>query len=272
MVAEASTQAPALTREQVREATWRDLLATALTVPGDTMGVYTRFHSYSMMNRTLLFMQGARGPCASYKRWRDLGRQVRKGEKGLAIVRPINVKVGEDDDGNDVRILKFKEVNGAFQYSQTDGEEIEMPEVPEWSVERMLGHLGIMQVVYDEVDGNTQGHSYGRKIAVSPVAVYPLKTTLHEASHVEHGHTTPDRLKEYLLHRDTFEFEAEGSAYLAMNELGMMTDEQANVSRGYLQSWLGDEKPSDASIRSVFTVADKLVRAGRMAIGEYVEL
>lgn len=268
-MAETVAQPPVITGNKLD---WAELLETAITVPGDTLGVYNRFHSYSFMNRVYLYIQGATSPVASYQRWKDMGRQVRRGEKGMTIVRPINVKVGEDDDGQDVRILRFKEVRGAFQYTQTEGEEIEMPEVPEWSVERMLGNLGITQVAYESIEGNSQGHSYDRNFALNPVAVYPLKTTLHEASHIEHGHTTPERLAEYALHRGQFEWEAEGSGYLALNEIGGMTDEQASVSRGYIQGYLQGERPSDASIRAVFTVADKLVKSGRLAIGEYVEL
>jgi hypothetical protein len=251
---------------------WPALLETALTIPGDTMGVYDRGHTYSFLNKVLLYSQNARGPVASYQGWQNMNRQVRRGEKGMTIIRPINVKVGEDNDGNDIRILRFKPVAGAFQFSQTDGEDIEWPEVPEWSLERALGNLGITQVPYEKVDVNTQGYSFDLNIAVSPIAAFPLKTALHEASHVQHGHTTPENLAEYETHRGRFEFEAEGSGYLALNEIGGITDDQASVSRGYIQGWMKGERPSDASIRSVFTVADKLVKAGRMAVGEMIEL
>lgn len=40
-----------------------------------------------------------------------------------------------------------------------------------------------------------------------------------ELSHIVHGHTTDEKLAEYCNHRGIFELEAEGSAYLIMNEL-----------------------------------------------------
>jgi hypothetical protein len=40
------------------------------------------------------------------------------------------------------------------------------------------------------INGNLQGYSFDRKFEVSPVAVYPMKTLLHELGHIVLGHTT----------------------------------------------------------------------------------
>src|ERR1700733_2888874 len=84
-------QATSRTRNP-REVDWTAVMEAALNSPGQLGSTYNRFHSYSMLNRVLLMMQGARGPAASYERWKGLGRQVMKGQRGYDIVRPILVK------------------------------------------------------------------------------------------------------------------------------------------------------------------------------------
>ena len=78
-------------------------------------------------------------------------------------------------------------------------------------------------------------------------------------------------IAEYEQHRGIFEFQAQGTAHLVMKELGRLTVEMATHSRGYIQSWMKGERPPDKSIREVFTATDKILRAGRLAIGEVIE-
>ena len=65
-----------------------ELLRSAVTEPGIISSAYRQFHAYSIGNRLLAWSQcQARGlqpgPLATYPRWRELGRQVRKGEKAI---------------------------------------------------------------------------------------------------------------------------------------------------------------------------------------------
>jgi hypothetical protein len=118
-------------------------------------------------------------------------------------------------------------------------------------------------VAFEHMDGNTAGYSYDRNVAVSPVAPYPFKTLIHEIAHIESGHTTEQMLGEYALHRGLFEFEAEGTAYLALHELGEDDKMDASESRAYIQTWLRGENPPDSSIKKVFKVTDTILRSGR---------
>jgi hypothetical protein len=61
------------------------------------------------------------------------------------------------------------------------------------------------------------------------------------------------------------EFQAEAAAYLVMNAVELLDDEPASHSRGYMRHWLGSEQPPDQANRQVFTAADRLLRAGRIA-------
>lgn len=53
-----------------------------------------------------------------------------------------------------------------------------------------------------------------------------------------------------------------------MNELGLMTDELATVSRGYVQWWLNNETPPEQEIRQIFRGADVILKAGRVTPSE----
>jgi hypothetical protein len=48
-----------------------------------------------------------------------------------------------------------------------------------------------------------------------------------------------------------------------MNELGMLDEHTAEVSRGYIRHWLSDEHPPDTAIQQVFTAVDRILKAGR---------
>ena len=63
-----------------------------------TMG---RFHHYSFNNILLILMQNAEAShVAGFRAWQGLGRQVKKGESGIAIVAPCRYKTKvENDDG-----------------------------------------------------------------------------------------------------------------------------------------------------------------------------
>jgi hypothetical protein len=241
----------------------QELLEGLLTLPGSTGETYRRFHNYSPRNIGFLALQGCPPePVATFKKWQELGRHVTKGQKAFSILRPIQVKI-EDEKTEEVKLLKrFKVVRALFAASQTAGDDLP-PYVPrEWDVDRALKVLDIEQVPFQSYDGNTGGYAVDRTIAINPVAPYPLRTTIHEISHVTHGHTTPDKLIEYQSHRGTFEFEAEASAYVCLNEIGELDEQTATVSRGYVQGWLKGEKPSDKSLRAVLNTSTQILDAG----------
>ena len=106
------------------------------------LSVMSRFHSYSLNNTLLIFMQNPHATrVASYTKWKDsFGRQVKRGEKGIQIIAPTpyKKKIEEvktdpdtklpllDKDGNEiteektVTIPYFKPVF-VFDVSQTEG-------------------------------------------------------------------------------------------------------------------------------------------------------
>ncbi len=256
---------------------WRATLLEALNAPGSLGTTYTRFYSYSFLNQIRLMMQGTREPVATYNRRVELGRQVRKGSKAKVVLAPVlvggdlkdgngYVVVGDDGKPRKRQILVgFRDSRTVFGYSDTDGDELPVVELPGWDVETALEALTVERVAFDLVNGNTQGFSFeddaGRHLALNPTAVYPAKTLLHELAHLMLGHCKNGDHT----HRGVAEFEAEATAYLAAKELELI-DWDAAESRAYIQTWLGDSDVTEENVSRVFAAVNKILTAGRVRV------
>ena len=124
-----------------------DLLQTAVTDPGTISRAYQQFHTYSLGNQLLAMFQCherniAPGPMATYPRWRELGRHVRKGEKAITLCMPITIKRKRSADAADTDpdapevFTRFIYKPRWFVLSQTDGDPLPEPEIPSWAASR----------------------------------------------------------------------------------------------------------------------------------------
>ena len=223
-------------------------------------------------------MQGVREPVASASRWKQLGREVTNWKERKEVIVPVMVnepRVQNEFNDSEVepleqkrervaRLVGFKVVRAVFPLSATYGPEIPPQPTPGWDLQKALGKLGISEVTFSGLDGNTQGYSHGLEYAINPVAADPRKTTFHEIAHIVGGHTLPGRHQEYLEHRGLMEGEAEGSALLVMNELTVLDDETASNMRGYVQHWMQGETFSEKAARHIFSITEAILRAGRV--------
>jgi antirestriction protein ArdC len=247
-----------------------DLLAEALRVPGIISNAYSLFWNYSIGNAlAAIFQCHARGitpgPIATFPRWKELGRHVRRGEKALTLCMPVTCKrEREGDDGETVEgtFTRFVWRPNWFVLSQTEGTGEPAPiAAPGWNADAALAALSIERVPFDHINGNVQGYARGRSVAVSPIAENPIKTLVHELAHVVLGHTTAaDCADAGELTRSEREVEAEGTAYIVGSVLGITGLEK---SRGYIQSWLADGSVSERSAARIFKAADTILKAGR---------
>lgn len=78
-----------------------------------------KFHRYSSNNALLILVQRSNATrVAGYRKWRDLGRQVRRGEEGLKILAPI-FRTVEDEErqrgSNSSRVLRGRD---SFQHQR----------------------------------------------------------------------------------------------------------------------------------------------------------
>ena len=250
-------------------ATFATLLEQAVNEPGILSSAYRAFHNYSIGNQLLAWSQcmgrGIQpGPIATFQRWRELGRYVRRGEKAIVLCRPVTVKrTTTADDGGDETTVATWFVYKPFWFvlAQTEGQPLPEPEIPAWDRSRALAALNVSEAPFDETDGNCQGYARERSIAVSPIAALPWKTRFHELAHVLLGHTSEGVLNDgELTPRNLRECEAEAVALLCCAALGLPGVEYC---RGYIQSWWGEGNPiPERSAQRILKVADQILKAG----------
>jgi antirestriction protein ArdC len=234
---------------------------------------YSNFHNFSFGNCMLACFQCQErgipfGPIATYKRWLELGRQVRRGEKALTLCMPVTRRSVKKATEQDIEPEEQECAYTFFVYrprwfvlSQTEGDDIEPEPIPGWKKERALGELGIGEERFEDANGNIQGYSApGGKIAINPLAQLPHKTLFHELAHQVLGHVGDQTLVEgEHLPRNLREAEAEAVALICCEALGL---EGARYCRGYIQAWLAGEDIPEKSAQRIFAAAEKILRAG----------
>jgi antirestriction protein ArdC len=257
--------------ERHEEIQFRQLLEEAVTKPGTLMRAYSMFWNYSLGNQILALFQADRrgialGPIASFNRWKELGRHVKRGEKAIELCLPVTVKrtIKETGpDGNEmeteVPFKRFVFRRNWFMLSQTDGAEYQLPAIPAWDRARALTTLNVEEIPFEMLNGNCQGYAKGRQIAINPVAQMPAKTTFHELAHIELGHTTEAVHDSETTPRSLKEVEAESVALLCLESLGI---EGAQFCRGYIQNWLSGATIPERSAQKIFAAADRILKAG----------
>jgi len=150
---------------------WAALLDEAVKKPGYIHEAYSRFWNHSIANQLLALFQilarGAQpGPLATFKKWKELGRHVKKGEKAISLRIPVSsarTKTVQKDDGTTVEeeftfnnfLLKAR----WFTLHQTEGAEYQPTSLPDWNEQKALEALRIDRVLFEDLDGNTQGYA-----------------------------------------------------------------------------------------------------------------
>ena len=148
-----------------------------------------------------------------------------------------------------------------FVLAQTEGQEYKPASIsPAWSRAKALEALEIEERPFEMIDGNCQGYSQNRTIAINPLAVNPLKTTIHEMAHILCGHTTEGRVTDAeTTPRHIREAEAESVAFLVGSIIGL---DNLSDCRGYIQEWLRGDSIAEKSAQKIFRVADQILKAG----------
>lgn len=262
-----------------RRVSWSELLHTAVTQPGVIHEAYSRFWNYSFGNQILALIQCRErniepGPIATFPRWKELGRHVRKGEKALSLCMPVTVKCRcdaaessepqsasvENPDKPGARTIFVFRAHW-FALSQTDGEPYPSVPIPDWDRGTALGALGIQEEPFTMTDGNCQGYATrDRKIAISPVAAIPHKTFFHEVAHIVLGHVAEGSLSDgEATPRSLKEVEAESVALICCESLGL---DGAEYARGYIQHWLDGQELPEKSAQRILHAADSILKSG----------
>jgi antirestriction protein ArdC len=257
--------------ERHEEIQFRQLLDEAVQKPGTLMRAYSLFWNYSLGNQILALIQAdcrgiALGPIASFNRWKELGRHVKRGEKAIELCMPVTVKRTVKEQGPDgaeveteATFKRFVFRRNWFMLSQTDGAPYQPPSSPTWDRSRAFSTLSVEEIPFEMLNGNCQGYAKGRQIAINPLAQMPAKTTFHELAHIELGHTSEAVHDSETLPRSLKEVEAEAVALFCLESLGM---DGTEYCRGYIQNWLQGATIPERSAQRIFAAADKILKAG----------
>lgn len=249
----------------------------------------SKFHRYSFNNTLLIAMQRPDATLVTgYRNWQSMGRQVKKGEKGITILAPAPIKRKReqeildqnrkpllDADGKprteevEVVIPRFKPTT-VFDISQTDGEPIETL-APEELTEAVADYDLFMEAItavspvpirFDEIAGEAKGyyHSGDKEIVIQKgmSESQTIKTAIHETGHARlHD---KDIMEKQGIEKDrlTKEVEAESVAYCVCSAFGVDTSE---YSFPYIAGWSSnrDMKELKASMDIIRKTAREMI-------------
>jgi hypothetical protein len=213
------------------------------------LNAMSRFHNYSLGNILEIARQRPDATrVAGFWKWKELGRSVKKGEKGIRILAPIiGVRRKKDEEAekditkqNTAVLVGFRSTY-VFDVSQTEG--AELPELREISGDvggnrdRLIAFIerqGI-ELVFTERIAPALGTSYGGRIAILPgqSKAEEFSTIVHELSH-EMLHKTERRTATTKTVRET---EAEAIAFIIGKAVGLET---GTASADYIQLYHGN--------------------------------
>ncbi len=255
-----------------------------------------KFHRYSFANTIMIYVQRPTATkVAGMRTWNELGRRVKKGEKGIAIFAPVFYKatmketpagtekeaeeaeeIIEETTGrkNEERLTGFKVVY-VFDISQTEGKDL--PENAFIGMEREITFDGDVNHLYERLlracpvpvkyevcPGAARGYyspvgPTGPVIVLHPnlSSVERPRTLLHEWAH----HVAFSEFGEHTMElsdRPDAEILAEGAAFIAASCFGLDT---SSASFSYVAGWGRDVKKLLAWGSAVKKVARRIMDA-----------
>ena len=244
---------------------------------------------YSVNNQILIMMQKPDATmCQSFTGWKEMGRFVKKGEKGIRVMAPAPYKMEReqdkigadgkpvlDQDGEsikevvEIKVNAFKPVS-TFDISQTDG-----APVPRLGVEELTGNVEgyatLMEAIkqaspvpisFENIESGAKGyfHVEENRIAIQEgmSEAQTVKTALHEASHATLHNKEEQNSDSDKKSRNQKECEAESVAYVVCQHYGIDT---AEYSFPYVAGWSSDKEVPElkASLDTIRRAAADLI-------------
>jgi hypothetical protein len=217
------------------------------------LGAMARFHNYSFGNILAIARQKPTAThVAGYGTWRELGRFVKRGEKGIQILAPmVGYRRRKDDTNQNAEadtnpkpalvLIGFRIVH-VFDISQTEGQDLpEFDRAITGEVgayrDRLIDFLGAQNIAleFNERIAPALGVSYGGKIALLPgqSKAEEFVTLVHETAH-ELLHRAERRTFTTPTVRET---EAEAVAFVVGQAIGL---EMGKASSDYIQMYNGN--------------------------------
>jgi len=229
----------------------------------DTM---SRFHSYSWGNSLMIAVQFPEATfVAGFRRWLQLGRYVRKGEKGIRILAPLAYRKKDDsgepsDDG--AKVLRGFKVVSVFDISQTDGEDLPAfasiqgePGELLLRMEELVRGSGI-KLIYEDMPHGTKGVSRKGEIGIANRLTPPEQVAVlaHELAH-ETMHSREERQGKS---KTVLETEAEAVSYVVCRAFGL---DCSTRSADYIQLYQGDAATLAGSLERIQRTAARIIES-----------
>ncbi|WP_420116537.1 ArdC-like ssDNA-binding domain-containing protein [Micromonospora sp.] len=253
-----------------------------------------RFHNYSFNNTISILKQAPDATyVAGYETWKSVGRQVRKGERGITILAPVMARRTPEDAAQPTaqalaepagessepgRRMVGVRTASVFDVRQTDpivpGEELPLVRPIEltgaapaelWSgLARQIQGCGFTIERSDcgGANGRTQWAERIVRVRDDVAELQAVKTLAHELGHVV-LHDPVDQASGRPDCRGTVEVEAESFAALVLGSQGITTDD---YSFPYVASWAAQGNDPDAAIQVVRDTANRVIKAAHQVI------
>lgn len=161
------------------------------------LAMLARFHRYSFGNVLLILSQSPEAThVEGFSTWKQMGRFVKKGEKGIVIIAPMSIRPKEELAASGEQsdrakpIPRFRGVH-VFDVSQTDGEPLPEPSRvggdPKHHLTKLKSLVAERGIAldYDDVPSRADGVSRGGRISVR-AGLQPaneLSVIAHELAH-----------------------------------------------------------------------------------------
>ena len=233
--------------------------------------VASKFHRYSFNNHLMIFLQRPEATyVAGFRKWQELNRFVRKGEKGIAIFAPCKYRTKiETDDGDEKTLSQLRgfRVAHVFDISQTDGDPLKdldavKPQLLDGDAPKGLWDSLVAQAsaagfeVTREKRGSANGFCdfVAKRIAVRPDVsdLQAVKTLVHELAHaLLHAEERPRSM-------EIAEVEVESVAFIVLDALGLAS---GTYSFPYVARWSGGD------VDLVKQSAERVVGCSRSILG-----
>ncbi len=201
--------------------------------------------------------------------WNQLGRRVKRGEKGIAILAPMIAKVRKEDHNNDGEtgsgqqraLLGFRRVY-VWDVTQTEGEPLPEPV-------KVTGDAGVyldrlrdyivsqgVTLEYNESIAPAQGMAFGTTIRILPgqTEAEEFSTTVHELAHLMLKHSE----RRSAITKTVRETEAEAIAFVVGKSVGLTT---STASADYISLYHGNAALLAESLELVQQTAGVILAA-----------
>ena len=249
-----------------------------------------QFYNYSFGNAMLIFSQNPNATYVKgYKAWNQLGRYVKKGSKGLAILAPCirKVEVFKEPENKNLyhdeeaekeirKVVSGFRIAYVYDIADTDGDDSMLPvlvtglagngEQEKEIYERLLNVISKEHCV-QEVSGTASKGSFNLETKVISIRddleyLQKIKTLLHEYAHLLDFQMHP----EDDISRNRRELIAESVAFIVSLRLGLDT---SRYSMSYIKSWLKDKEElkiiADSVQKIAYTIITELAESSNSA-------